>query len=101
MTPLERAARALMKSQDGLPTEKPADWTEEMWLDEQQSQQTIEDETWPEFVDDVRAVLAAIREPSEGMVCAHIEAEDCFDDRPRQAIVDWQAMIDQALAEGE
>jgi hypothetical protein len=47
-----------------------------------------------------RAVLLAIREPSEGMVRAHNEAEDCFDDHRRQAMVDWQAMIDKALEEG-
>ena len=47
-----------------------------------------------------RAVLTAIREPSEGMVLDGISAsDDRFSDGSASTI--WQAMIDAALAEGE
>lgn len=52
MTPLENAARALYRS-------APLDFD---------PHQTGEDDTWPELVPEVLAVLNAIREPSVAMI---------------------------------
>lgn len=62
MTPLERAARALCFDRD--PDDK-AGGPHPMgtWLDEGEA-------WWTGYVGSVRAVLQAIREPSEGMVRA-------------------------------
>lgn len=45
----------------------------------------------------VRAVMQAIREPSEAMIYANSEGGLGFNDR---VVRDWQAMIDAALEEG-
>jgi hypothetical protein len=58
---------------------------------------TERDIGWRYYVPEARAVLEAIREPSEAMIDAHIAAKDMHDDRDGQAYVDWQAMIDTAL----
>lgn len=94
MTPLERAARALY---DRLP--HVVEWDD--------LSQSAKDEN----IAVARAVLEAIREPSEGMV-----REGCLADFPGgrfgeatfteahigedDAPVIWQAMIDAALSEG-
>jgi hypothetical protein len=61
--------------------------------------------SWPECADDARAVLRAIREPSEGMREAG-EYDDCsppgtggkyISEDDAQMV--WQAMIDAALGE--
>lgn len=96
MTPLERAARALYQR---LGTEI-AD-----------PENGGEDERWPEFVDDARAVLQAIREPSEAMLPdPHDTSTPIYqaarlidDDAASSADVfrsAWQAMIDAAMEEG-
>ncbi|AJR24571.1 hypothetical protein [Sphingobium sp. YBL2] len=46
----------------------------------------------------VRAVLAAIREPSEAMIYASSEGGLGFNDK---VIEDWQSMIDAMLDEGD
>lgn len=79
MTPLERAARALYQR---LGTEI-AD-----------PENLGEDERWPEFVDDARAVLQAIREPSDAMLDAAGKA-DPLECRSGE----WRAMIDAAMEE--
>lgn len=53
-----------------------------------------EDDTWPDLVDQVRAVLRALREPTREM---HFAGEAV--DEPRRSDDVWQAMIDAALAE--
>lgn len=80
MTPLERAARALYRTDDFDP------------------HQFGEDKVWPDLVDYVKLVLEAIREPSEGMVSAAMDRDKLgYDPLPGEV---WQAMIDAALAEG-
>jgi hypothetical protein len=93
MTPLEKAARALAKVQSG---------TDEWDAYDQAFQETL--------IEAVRAVLQAIREPSEVMVEAgavdvysqtyadHMESEVREDDR-RIAQNVWCEMIDAALTE--
>lgn len=91
MTPIERAARALCEARGIEPYD--SSW----WHVSEQTETNI-------FIaeHDVRAVLAAIREPSEVMVKAgcltiytRIEEED-VDDLKSQ----WTAMIDAMLEEG-
>lgn len=78
MTPLERAARAVYKVSYNGPY-GPED----------------EDAAWRTQLDAVRAVLTAIREPSEAMDRAAAECESSY-------VGDvFTAMIDAALAEGE
>lgn len=72
MSPLERAARAVLDT---------------IFVVEEDSGPTIDN---PEEV--VRAVLQAIREPSEGM----LEGFGIHKSRMRQ---NWQDMVDAALAE--
>ena len=77
MTPLERAARALVDNYPLDSGEEPLDWQDVLSV--------------------VRAVLTAIREPSEAMREAAWDSE-CI--HP-SAMPDgaWQAMINAALAE--
>lgn len=76
MTPLERAARALAES-DYPPDPRPDEWRQ--------------------LLPAVRAVLIAIREPSDGMVKAGQAHIYVMKDEVAEA---WQAMIDAALSEG-
>jgi hypothetical protein len=79
--PLERAARALC-SLAGNPENATMNG-KPLWMD---------------YLPEARAVIEAIREPSDGMVewaFNHMEANG---NDPRFA---WEAMIDQLLAEGE
>jgi len=83
MTPLERAGKALQSRTS------VRDWD------------TIGEHERKMFIDDARAVLLAIREPSEGMV------EAAFDELPAELPSELIAMrrcltaaIDAALAEG-
>lgn len=77
MTPLERAARALC-SLDGHPENATMDGKP----------------LWADYLPEARAVLQAIRAPSEAMLSA-LDHHD-----KRDAGVDaWHAMIDAALAE--
>lgn len=89
MTPLERAARALYRS-------APHDFD---------PNQMGEDATWPDLVDQVRAVFQAIREPSaamsdhgQGAILERWFHNDGPDVDASKA--SWQAMIDAALEEG-
>lgn len=108
-SPLERAARALYaltpqtmdvftrdcsdpKSVVSIGT-RPIEWDD------------LDDEDRDPFVAVARAVLAAIREPSEGMVGAGLtKARECTDDWSASAAClpghCWTAMIDAALSEG-
>jgi hypothetical protein len=90
MTPLERAARALcLRHLRSIAPATP------------EGSQLV-NEGWPEFVDAARAVLTAIREPSEGMLyaaaCADTSAGYCGDEA---LAAFYTAMIDAMLAEGE
>lgn len=91
MTPLERAARALW-AENGKPYH----------MDDASPSMTIPDARpdWQRFLPQARAVLQAIREPSEAMVVKgtdayvtmghyRVDSKDC-----------WQLMIDAALEEG-
>ena len=55
----------------------------------------LESQAWRDHV--ARAVLQAIREPTEAMIYANSEGGLGFND---QVVRDWQAMIDAALEEG-
>ena len=88
MTPLERAARALYRS-------APHDFD---------PNQMGEDATWPDLIEHVRAVLTAIREPSEAMISeSHTtQGEHWFATEEYAAEYvreDWARMIDAALNE--
>lgn len=90
MTPLERAARALHKDyieeriRNGV---KPSDLPS--WDD-------LGSDGRLYFTHKVRAILTAIREPSDYMAAA-----GTLPDREPLAEDVWKAMIDAALAEGE
>ena len=76
-TPLHRAARALMKSQSGV-----------------DDFDALDDEMQAGLLDDVRAVLQAVWEPSDAMINA---ARDVVTiNHPADV---WPAMVDAALAE--
>lgn len=104
MTVIERAARALAGGSDkfdALPLDKRE-------LRELQRHGYQHDTTQSELLDDARAVLQAIREPSEGMVEAGqsaLEDPDITGDDGTVCIVDgdanavYRAMIDAALSE--
>lgn len=79
MTPMERAARAIYKLGDNGPYA----------LEE-------EDEQWHHHLDTARAVLEAIREPSEGMIHRGARNEPS---RSRVVSQVWGDMIDAALDE--
>lgn len=85
MTPLERAARAAQEA-DGAYRHESGQWMKEGGL--------VGDSHWQDIA---RAVLSAIREPSEGMV------DRAFDLPPAIEGVDpkaaFTAMIDAALSE--
>ena len=84
MTPIERAARALCENPSEDPDELIMMMNGEMWP------------RWRAEVWRVEAVLAAIREPSEGMVVAsYLDSADGGTITSR-----YSAMIDAALAEG-
>lgn len=92
MTPIERAARALAGEEHDDIAFDPA-----------------RDPFWRDRVREVRAVLTAIREPSEAMINAadvdgaldatYPDSEGSFATGGERLA--WQAMIDAALAEGE
>lgn len=79
MTPIERAARALVDNYPLDSGESPLDWQEAVPI--------------------VRAVLTAIREPSEAMLKA-AEVVDFIGPGENDQAGEWQAMIDALLAEG-
>jgi len=94
LTPLERAARALAHLH-GRDPDEPVLLAGDRRL-------------WQEFVPQARAVIEAIREPSEGMRDAAFKREVEF--RTTMGNLDrgycegdgvWQVMIDELLAEGE
>ena len=77
-TPLRRAARALMKSQSGV-----------------DDFDALDDEMQASLLDDVRAVLGQLREPSEAMIACGAQNEGS----EVGAVIAWQDMIDAALSE--
>jgi hypothetical protein len=86
MSPLERAARVLCDLTGRDPDEVcigEGKAVGQTWLG------------WEAFVSDARAVVAAIREPSEGMVRAVDEPADGYGEHI------WQMMIDALLDERE
>lgn len=105
MPPIERAARALAAWDLGLTGDEQVDRQRfgEM-LDSRQHVVTL---CWKEKLDQVRAVLNAIREPSEWMKDAADNLDPMvswFPDEPGPRNTPdqhWQAMIDALLAEGE
>lgn len=94
MTPLERAARALASWDLGLTGDEQVD--RQRFGEMLGSRQHVVTLCWKEKLEQVRAVLNAIREPSEGMV----QAGTADGDWPHSHET-WQAMIDALLAEGE
>jgi hypothetical protein len=102
-SPLERAARALYRLHDAPPQELldrlKASGDEEALAEELAE----EDRVWPNYVADARAVLEAIREPSEAMETAGVMEGDW--NRDNLDLGDevkkvWTSMIDAALKEG-
>jgi hypothetical protein len=102
MTPLERAARAMA---DALANDSETD----AWMDAEDDPREFRIDGTVNLEVAARAVLAAIREPSEGMRQAgeSIGDEECIptNDGYAQLSADgetkiWQAMIDAMLAEG-
>jgi hypothetical protein len=107
MTLLERAARAYHDATrqfryirdplrpDEKPVGQPMPFVE--WDD-------LDDETKAERVNQVRAVLTAIREPSEGMKVAGgeniVHSDEQTEPDTRTAADVWASMIDAALSEG-
>ena len=98
MTPLERAARALYDrwlARPDVAREAALNGPHPPWEKLDFGQQR--------WIDDARAVLTAIREPSEAWVSAAMKIGDenntviAWGDYPEF----WQAMIDAALADGE
>lgn len=93
MTPLERAARALARRSCSPGGEAQFPYV---------SADEWEEKNWPDHMPAARAVLEAIREPSEGM--REQGAGQLFgsasDDWGDDARLVWQAMIDAALSEG-
>lgn len=97
MTPLERAAKALFLS-GARPSSLPGQ-------DVKQDASSDWDACHPDakvgFMNDARAVLQAIRKPSEAMLGAtdnlSVEPDAAG---PRRGELFWQAMIDAALDEG-
>lgn len=94
MTVIERAARALLASESN---------GEKLWDD-------LDVVTRGAFLRDARAVIQAIREPSESMVAAvdghsygqprAVYALEEANGRPAELLPEvWKAMIDAALAE--
>jgi hypothetical protein len=79
VTPIERAARVLAT----------ANGVSALNLDRQ----------WLNYADDVREVIAAIREPSEGMVTAGEMKTDTYYSQDGDVARGWQAMIDAMLSE--
>ena len=76
-TPLHRAARALMKSQSGV-----------------DDFDALDDEMQASLLDDVRAVVQALWEPSDAMIAA--AQDNVTINHPADV---WPAMVDAALAE--
>ena len=90
MTPLERAARVLARRScpPGGEAQFPYVSTDE-W----------EEKHWRDHVDPARAVLTAIREPSEGMI-EHARWRSAETLSHEVAVsMNWREMIDAALAE--
>jgi hypothetical protein len=86
MSPIDRAARALALAQSGV---------DEFDALDEGMQETLRQ--------NVRAVVRAIREPSEGMAQAGFDAEataNAHKTQPHHVVpAVWQAMIDAALAD--
>lgn len=101
MTMIERAARAIYDAEDSQSgdTIGTVIWNSEHLFCDNIEGEEIVDRAWracrPVCLDAVRAVLQALREPSEGMV------DKCFDvggwDYDFRVV--WQAGIDAALSE--
>jgi len=87
MNIIERAARALWEA-DGSPT---------IAVMPSPNQTVAYRPDWPKYYEKARAVLLAIREPSEAMRSAAIANNGIG---PHTATVVWQAMIDAAMGEG-
>ena len=91
MTPLERAARVLARrscppgGEAQFPYVSADEW---------------EAKNWRDHIAAARAVLMAVREPSEGMVASARASGDPYERYGREpAEIEWQAMIDAALAD--
>lgn len=74
MTPVERVARAICRS------------------DHPGMSERLREFEWMAYIDSARAAIAALREPSEGMI-------DAAPDVHLSTAI-WTAMIDAALSEG-
>lgn len=85
MTPLERAARALARFSVQSEAHFPY------------ISKTEAERSWQAYVPQAKAVLEAIREPSEAMV--RLGGCRMDDGGDSDAVLVWQAMIDAALTE--
>lgn len=99
MTPIERASRALASSHYAARFGKPSDDPHVVMN---------VDARWPDFEVTVRAVLQAIREPSEAMktgaefseLTMSYGGENSFEYLSEENAADvWRGMVDAALAE--
>lgn len=90
MTPIERAARALCE----LDIRQKRKW-DTAAEDLERIMPAAVDHAWEEYAEQARAVIAAIREPSERMIAAVDEAANGHGEYI------FQTMIDALLEEGK
>lgn len=89
ISPLERAARAVCDRYGHDP-----DSDDQVGLGEPG------DVNWNMYEDDARAVMQALREPSEAMVRAGDSQTPDYEQQTANVYDVWQAMLDAALEEG-
>jgi len=94
MTTIERAARALVSWELGLSDHAINQNRYGANLDDRYAEV---ERRWPEKVDQVRAILQAIREPGVRMIG---EGRVVLLEGERKTVEAYQAMIDAALVEG-
>lgn len=102
MTLLERAARAMHDTTQRERRVRDPEHPSEPPIVQQSpfiSWEMLPAEARAQYFDQVRAVLEAIREPSEGMLKA-AEDVDFIGPGENDAAEEWKAMIDAALSEG-
>lgn len=86
---VERVARALCLSKRNSPTGYPEGWLERHV-----------NEWWPQFIDDAKIAIAAMREPTESMLRMAVrygDSEGYGSMSEGDAEAAWQSMIDEAL----
>lgn len=90
MSPIEKAASAIAELRCEHRNRKDAGLAKEGFWPDRHAQ--------PSDTEIARAVLVAIREPSEAMIEAGADEQgDCHGYESKAALAQWQAMIDVAL----